>query len=151
MVARLLCLALTVVALASCGTGEKLPPKPQLKVDRTSLGFGWEFGSGTFIGTKPQESLYIQNGGLENLKISSVDQSGDKEFTFEGPTKMELKGLERTFIRVVFAPTAEKAYRGELTIRSNAENTPQQVISLSGCGVKASTDGGGDPVSKICP
>lgn len=111
-------------------------------VDRDSIGFGQEFGSGTFIGTKPQESLILWNGGLEKLFISSVQLTGDREFTMEGPQKLELAGKERTFIRFIFAPTQVKTYSATLTIVSNAENAPQKVIGISGRGVSPSTDGG---------
>jgi hypothetical protein len=129
------------VGLFACGKGASLPQKPQLEVDRDSIGFGQEFGSGTFIGTKPQESLQISNGGLETLKISEVTYSGDSAFTREGPTETELDDGARAFIRIVFEPTAVRTYEGELTITSNAENAPVKVIQITGKGV-AAPDGG---------
>ena len=112
--------------------------------DRDSLGFGQEFGSGAFIGTKPTDSIQITNGGLENLEISSATYSGDQAFTAEGPLKMTLKGKETTFIRVIFTPTAEKLYTGSLLIVSNAESntksSPMKTIGISGRGF--APDGG---------
>ncbi|MBI3186021.1 MAG: hypothetical protein HYZ28_28120 [Myxococcales bacterium] len=118
-----------------------MPQKPQLVVDRDSIGFSQEFGSGTFIGTKPQESLMLQNKGLENLLITSVSMAGDSAFTINGPLKSELKGNERTYIQIIFAPTAEKNYSATITIVSNAENTPQKLVPVTGRGLKAGDAG----------
>lgn len=132
-----------VVALAACGK-PSYPQKPQLQVDRCAIGFAQEFGSGTFIGTRPQESLIIENGGLTNLVIDSVTPSGPDVSAFEvtGPTKMNLKGLERAYMRIVFAPTQARCYGMDLTIVSNAENLPTAVIHVSGRGVPAGSDAG---------
>lgn len=130
-----------LVALCACGK-ESMPQKPQLAVDRDSIAFGVEFGSGTYVGTAPQESLMISNGGLENLILSGVSLAGDKEFTIDGPLKSELKGKERTYLRILFAPKQVKSYSATLTINSNAENTPIKLVPISGRGV-AVPDGGG--------
>jgi hypothetical protein len=135
------------VALCACGKEEALPEKPQLRVDRDSIGFGQEFGTSTFIGTSPQDSLLLENRGLQTLKISAVTRAGDPEFTIDGPVDaqgkptVEIVGRGRAFIRVVFTPRAEKLYSGQITISSNAQNTPEKFIQLSGKGVKA-PDGG---------
>src|SRR5262245_16409560 len=92
-----------------CTGRDSMPQKPQLFVDRDTIGFGTEFGNATYVGTSPQESLLIKNMGLDNLVISSVDKSGDAVFTLEGPLSNELKGKESTFIRVFFTPTTAKA------------------------------------------
>lgn len=134
---RIVALAAAVLTFAvGCSSGSSsLPEKPQLIVDRDTLGFGQEFGSATFIGTAPQDSIQLTNGGLTDLTISSVAQSGDNVFQIEGPQKTTLKGNEKTFIRVVFAPTSEKVYSGSLLITSNAANLPMKTIGLSGSGL----------------
>ncbi|MBS1149917.1 MAG: putative lipoprotein [Myxococcaceae bacterium] len=124
-----------------------MPQKPQLIVDRESLGFGQEFGSGVYIGTMKTDSIQIQNGGLEDLKIESAAYTGDQAFVPEGPLKLTLKGKETTFIRVLFTPTAEKVYNGSILIVSNAEtnattkSSPMKTIGISGRGFKPG-DGG---------
>ena len=132
-----------VVALAACGK-QQLPQNPQLRLDRCAVGFAQEFGSGTFIGTRPQESLIIENGGLSNLVISSVTTGGPDVSAFEvtGPTKTTLKGLERAYVRIVFTPTQERCYAMDMTIASNAENSPNQIIRVSGRGVDPASDAG---------
>ncbi|MHB8875317.1 MAG: Ig-like domain-containing protein [Myxococcaceae bacterium] len=129
------------LALFACGK-ESLPQKPQLITDRDSIGFGQEFGSGTYIGTKPQESLLIENKGLEDLVITSISPSGDTEISIEAPSSLTVKGKGHTFIRIFFEPKAAKIYSSTLTIVSNAENAPQKLINISGRGIVPSTDGG---------
>ena len=124
-----------------------MPQKPQLIVDRESLGFGQEFGSGVYIGTMKTDSIQIQNGGLSDLKIESAAYTGDQAFVAEGPLKLTLKGKETTFIRIIFTPTAEKVYTGSILIVSNAElnattkSDPNKEIGISGRGFKPG-DGG---------
>ena len=130
-----------IVCLWGCGK-PTLPDHPQLHLDRDSIGFGQEFGSATFIGTRPQESLLLENGGLEPLVISSVTLTGDSAFTLDGPTSNEVKGKDHTFLRVIFAPTQSKTYSGTLNILSNAENAPQKTVAVTGAGVKQPTDAG---------
>jgi hypothetical protein len=131
------------VALAACGK-QTLPQKPQLSLDRCSVGFAQEFGSGTFIGTRPQESIIIENGGLTDLVISGVTSSGADTSAFEvsGPTKTTLKGLERAYLRIVFAPTESRCYAMDMNIASNAENAPNATLRISGRGVPVGSDGG---------
>jgi hypothetical protein len=125
-------------ALLALGTGceedETPPQKPQLNVNREVVDLG-----PVFIGTKPQDSLMIENGGLETLTITEVTKQGSSAFTFTGPTKMELAGRERAFIQVVFEPKAPQTYDGTLVIKSNAENAPEKSVELTGRGVDGGT------------
>ena len=135
------------IIVASFGCGKmSLPQKPQLIVDRASLGFGQEFGSCTRIGTAPQDSIKLENGGLEDLVISSAKYTGDSVFTIMGPPKTTLKGKEVTFIQVIFMPTAEKVSNGSIEVLSNAEASdaggPKKILAISGRGCIVSTDGG---------
>lgn len=136
-----------MVASTGCGK-ESLPQKPQLVVDRESLGFGQEFGSGAFIGTMKSDSIQITNGGLETLTIQSAAYTGDPAFVVEGPIKLTLTGKTTTFMKVTFTPTAEKVYTGNILIVSNAENnamthsSPMKSIGISGRGFKFNPDGG---------
>ena len=141
----------STIIVASFGCGKvSLPQKPQLIVDRASLGFGQEFGSCTRIGTAPQDSIKIENGGLEDLIISSVTYSGDSAFMINGPAeggmpKTTLKGKENAFIQVIFTPTAQKIYNGSIELDSNAQATdgggPKKILTVSGRGC-VDSDGG---------
>jgi hypothetical protein len=131
------------VLVCSQGCGPSTGPAPlkekaQLIVDRDSIGFSQEFGSGTRIGTAPQESIKLENGGKEDLVISTVTYSGDGAFKMNGPEKKTLGAREFTFIQTIFTPTADKVYSGTITIMSNAENAPTKTIGVSGRGI----DGG---------
>ncbi|MFT3709943.1 MAG: hypothetical protein QM817_20115 [Archangium sp.] len=150
---RTLLVGLTTLAIlsgfAACGKPpvpcdpDTLTEKPQVCPDRDSLGFAQEFGSGTFIGQKPQDSLIIRNGGIADLNVTTVNYTGDSEFqvTTEPDTlPTAVKGNKYFYIRVIFAPTESKRYSGTITMSSNAENAPMKTFGLSGCGVP--TDGG---------
>jgi len=148
-----------VVGFVGCGNppapcaGDSLLQRPQLCPDRDSLGFAQEFGSGTFIGTKPVENLAIRNGGIEDLTLSAVATTGDPAFKFSASWDdtpgdndipgISVKGNTTVFIQVEFAPTQAKQYTASVTVTSNAENSPQKVFQVSGCGVPA--DGGASP------
>jgi hypothetical protein len=127
--------------------GESLMPDPHACPDRASLGFAQEFGTGTLIGTAPQESLAIRNGSVADLKIDDVTFSGDSAFTVtaEPMTPATIKGNKYMYLRVVFAPTQAKQYTGTITMKSNAVNYDGGVLQfpVSGCGIPA--DGGASP------
>lgn len=133
---RALTIGLAIVALQSCSQGPTLPQKPQLKLDRSSLGFGQEFGSGTFVGTEPTQSLQISNAGQDTLNIMSVTLDGPDKgaFTQMGPTSMTLKSGDQTFVQLIFTPTAAKLYTASLTITSNADSA----VSMTNCGPNCS-------------
>jgi hypothetical protein len=134
-------LSVIFLALAACGNEQEPPVEPTLFLDRESLGFGQEFGLGTYVNTEPIESLYIENQGQQPLEITEVTKSGASEFKFalpEQPTAEKPVRLEygkRTFIQVSFKPTRAQKYEGKLLIKSNAANAPTKEILLSGVGV----------------
>ncbi len=145
-----------LMGLAACGNtagkpcdGEFLAAKAQLCVDFDSLGFGQEFGTGTYIGTEPPRSLSITNGGITDLVLESVTTNGDPAFRYVASwdggigVGAVIKGKQKAFMTVYFKPAQAKAYTGNITIKSNAENAPSKSIGVSGCGVPA--DGGSSP------
>lgn len=128
------------------GDPEYLTSGPQACADRASLGFAREFGSGTFIGVKPQDTLTIRNGGIADLAITSATYNGDPAFTLTtepATLPANITGNKYFYMRVVFAPTEAKLYTGKITVLSNAENTPTREFEISGCGVPM--DGGSSP------
>jgi hypothetical protein len=137
---------------AACGKppvvcdGDSLSSAAQVCSDRDSLGFGLEFGTGTRIGTAPQDSLTIRNGGIADLTITSADLSGDNAFkltTEPAVVPATIKGNKNFFMRVVFAPTEARRYSAKIVVQSNGENFPSKEFTLSGCGIP--TDGGTSP------
>jgi hypothetical protein len=124
---------------ASLGCGPKPPPdNPFITVDRASIGFGQEFGSGTFIGMKPMESLSINNEGLGDLTISAITLTGDPQFTMMPATTppVTVKGMQSTFVALFFSPDQAKIYTANLNIKSNAENTMSLDVAISGKGIE---------------
>ncbi|MBL8910713.1 MAG: hypothetical protein JNM17_08435 [Archangium sp.] len=153
---RTLLVGLTTIAIlsgfAACGKPavpcepDALTQNPQVCPDRDSLGFRREFGSGTLIGQKPQESLIIRNGGLTDLNVTSVNISGDPAFTMTtepATLPTAVKGNKYFYIRVIFDPREARLYTGSITMASNAENSPSKTFEISGCGIPA--DGGTSP------
>jgi hypothetical protein len=146
---RTLWLPIILLALAGCGEGEeiKLEKGPYLQVDRESLGFGLEFGSGTFIGTTGFNSLYLENRGDQPLKLTGVSKTGNAAFTLRLPTELAegqplvLESLKRAFIEVQFKPQDVKLYQGVLAIKwDNAGTEVTKEIALSGCGIRPPND-----------
>jgi hypothetical protein len=120
---RTLLFPIITLALAGCGGDDdvKLEKGPFLFVDRESLGFDQEFGSGTYLGRSTFNTLYIENRGDEPLELT------------EEPVRIESR--KRAYIEVQFTPTEARVYRGKFTLKSNAANAPLRDIALSGCGI----------------
>ena len=139
---RPLWIPIILLSLAGCGEdGVELEKGPFLKVDRDSLGFDQEFGSGTYVGATGFNSLYIENGGDAPLEISKISKSGSGTFSVRLPTELAegktltLESLKRTFIEVQFKPGEARVYEGKLLIESNAANAAMKEILLSGKGL----------------
>lgn len=128
------------------GDPDVLTSAPQACADRQSLGFAREFNSGTFIGTKPVDTLSIRNGGVQDLVINTATYSGDPAFTVTTQPPMvpaTIKGNKYFYMQVAFAPTEARLYTGKITVQSNGAQNPERIFEISGCGVP--TDGGTSP------
>lgn len=116
---------------------------PTLMTSQNALAFGLEFGSGTFIGTAPVNSLVVTNTGQAPLGITGTTQAGDSAFALQGPNDVSqhrqttVTYNQQVFYQVVFNPTQARQYNGSFTIHSNASNAPDKVILLTGCGIVA--------------
>jgi hypothetical protein len=151
---------MVVVAFSACGAKpsgpcdpDQLAAKAQLCPDRLSLGFGLEFNRGEFIGTSPIDNFVLRNGGVEDLVFNSVIVNGDSAFKYTASWDSDpndatipgatVKANQVVLVQVEFTPRAAKLYTGSLKIVSNAQNTPDLTLQVSGCGVPA--DGGTSP------
>ncbi|MDY7226530.1 hypothetical protein [Hyalangium rubrum] len=139
---RTLLLPIILLALAGCGEDEEaLKEGPFLFLDRESLGFDVEFGSGTYVGATGFNTLYIENRGDQPLEIKQVTKSGDGVFTLRLPQELSegkslvLESRKITFVEVQFKPTQAKDYTGTFTIESNAGNGATKAIPLTGRGI----------------
>lgn len=109
---------------------------PRLDLDRNSLGFGLEFSSGTWLGTTPQQSLLIRNGGGQALQLGGAVLGGADAtaFTVAQPTpSLPLADGEQSFVRVLFTPAQARPYSATLTLTSNAG--PPVTVPLAGEGL----------------
>jgi hypothetical protein len=126
----------SILAVLACGP--KPPPDNAfITTDRGSIGFGQEFGSGTTIGQMPQENLAVNNLGLADLHITAITFTGDSAFTVKPlvAPPITVKGMQSTFVNIIFNPTEPKMYTGKINIASDAENTKSLDVPISGLGI----------------
>jgi hypothetical protein len=128
-------------ALAGCGNETEIPKEPTLFTDRDEMAFNREFGSGTFVGQTGFNSLVLENRGEGTLQITGITVSAPSQFKvtlpegFTAETPLALETYKRAFVQVEFRPTDNIEYTGTLTIKSNAANAAEKVITLNGLGV----------------
>jgi len=134
-------LPLAFFALAACGNETEIPKEPTLFTDRDEMAFNREFGSGTYVNTTAYNSLVMENQGEQTLEITDISMSAPSQFKLVLPegftpgTPLALTTNKRAFLTVEFRPTDDVEYMGTLTIKSNAANAPEKVITLNGLGV----------------
>ena len=131
--------AVIMLGLAACENQPPPPDAPQIRLDKASLGFGQEFGTGTYLGTQTPDALIVMNEGLQDLVISSVSKSGDTtgSFTIDSVTTTPIPYNDEGFIRVIFRARDAGVVTATMTINSNAANSPSLDVPLSGRGVDA--------------
>lgn len=109
---------------------------PEIQVSNTALDF-----QEVPINTSKTLSTEISNTGDQDLVISelAVDRDFDPEgvFTITNPPSLPLtlKPNQKYTLNVKFFPTEEKVYFSSIKIKSNANNTPDEIITLDGVGV----------------
>jgi hypothetical protein len=135
--------ALVAAALMACPGGEELHEKAWLHVSRDP----WIMDT-VYVGTRPQDFLYMENQGLETLVLTSVDLSGSGAFTrlpqqtnpedggiITNPTSFSIEPRKRSYFTLVFNPPREGTFTAQVTINSNAANTPTKVIDVTASAV----------------
>ena len=139
---RHLCFPIILLTLAGCGGDDvKLEKGPFLFVDRESMGFDQEFGSGTYVGASTFNTLILENRGDKPLEITEVVKTGPAEFILTPPeglapgSPIRLESLKRAYVQVQFKPTQAKDYTGKLTIKSNSKDGTEKVVDLVAKGV----------------
>ncbi len=111
---------------------------PEIQVSNTALDF-----LEVPINTSKTLSTEISNTGDQDLVISelAVDRNFDPDgvFTITNPPSLPLtlKPNQKYTLNVKFLPTEEKVYFSSITIKSNANNTPDEIITLDGVGAAA--------------
>jgi hypothetical protein len=102
----------------------------QLSASYTSLNFG-----NVNLGSPATQNVALTNTGNSNVNISSASASG-AGFSETGGSNETLTPNQSTTITVTFKPGAVGAASGNLSVASNAQNSPL-TISLSGTGVQS--------------
>ena len=116
-----------VIPLA--GTG--VSPVAQLTASPASLSFG-SFTTGT-SGT---QSVTLANTGNSSVSVSQISISGAGFSATGFALPVTLAAGQSTYFSVTFAPTTTGSLSGNVTVTSNATNSPL-AISLSGSGAAA--------------
>jgi hypothetical protein len=113
------------------GTGvAKAPQTSQLTPNSTSVSFG-----NVTVGTPTTQTVTLTDVGTANVSISGVTVTGSG-FSASGGSNVTLAPNKSVNISVTFNPTAKGGVQGNLSISSNASNSPLK-IPLSGTGVSA--------------
>ncbi|MCU1239275.1 MAG: hypothetical protein JWO71_1, partial [Candidatus Acidoferrum typicum] len=103
------------------------------------------FGS-VVVGTKNTQAITLANSGTANLVISQATVSGSG-FGFSGLTlPLTVAPGKTAAFTVSFAPSADSGATGNLSLISNASNSPTS-IALSGTGVVAAVQVTASPSS----
>jgi hypothetical protein len=106
------------------------PSPGQLTASATNLNFGNVIVSGNNT-----LSATLTNAGSSNIAISSVSVSGAGYDASGVPTGLILTPGYAATLNVIFAPAATGGVTGNVTVTSNASNSPAS-ITLSGKGVQ---------------
>ncbi|MCP3105045.1 hypothetical protein LZ198_39885 [Myxococcus sp. K15C18031901] len=136
-------LPIILFSVAACGeSSEEFPKAPQIITDRDEMAFNREFGSGTYIGTENFNSVSVTNKGQDTLEITDIVLSGPSDFRIKLPegftpgTPLQVATNKRVFIEVGFKPREAREYTGSITIKSNAGNLPEKVVTLNALGIQ---------------
>ena len=112
------------------GTGAAAPVA-QLSTNPASVSFG-----NVIVGNTGTHSVTVSNTGNVSVTISQIATSGSG-FNLTGVTvPLALSPGQASTYTAQFAPTAAGAASGQISIASNASNSPT-LISLSGTGIAA--------------
>ena len=94
------------------------------------------FGNQDIVTTSAPLMVALQNSGTSNLNVSGITASPSQFAVAAAPVLPLTLGPGKSVnIGVTFAPTAQGAVSGTLTIATNASATPT-TVSLSGAGVQ---------------
>lgn len=116
------------------GTGAKAV----IEISESSLNF-----STVKLGETAERELKISNTGAAPLLISEISANGG--FQLGGAHPTSLNPGETIIISISFQPSGEGNYNGLLTIRSNAPDSPELLVPISGNSLNLS------PVISISP
>jgi hypothetical protein len=107
---------------------------PRIATFPARVDFGVDAGTPVDVGLVGTMTLTIKNSGSGTLTLTSVNLSGDPEFTATRPASMDIAADAGTDITITFSPMDVRNYGGRVTIQSNAKNVPTAGITVMGLG-----------------
>jgi len=114
-------------------SGSGVAASAQLAASPTSLSF-----ANVSVGSSSSQTVTLNNSGNSSASVSQLNVSG-AGFTASGlTTPLSLAAGQSTTFTVAFAPTAAGSVSGNISVTSNATNSPTKV-SLSGTGAIPTT------------
>jgi hypothetical protein len=128
-------------AAIGCGGGGSnpgdLPVQPQIITDRDTI-----VDQAIYANQQQTQNLGVENGGQQDLVVSSYALVGDPEIVLvnttlaqpDGTSNNTVKSGKTAYIVMTCKPTTVgQTVSANLTINSNAANKPQKVVPVS-CG-----------------
>lgn len=119
------------VTVSLSGTGSS--STRTLSLSSTSLSFGNEL-----VGGSNTMQLTVKNAGNSSVLISQLSVSGTAFSTVGGLGGVTLGAGQSAYLLVLFAPKTTGFQTGNITITSNAVNSPG-TVSMSGTGISSTT------------
>lgn len=132
--------AFALVTFASCTCGDRFTNTTStLAVEPSSLDFG-----DVPLGTPRTLDFKLRNSGTAPIAFAANTASGlnATEFALPELNGVELQASAEQSRTVQFTPTVEGDATVQLTLHSNANNSPEFVVFIHGRGVNASVDAG---------
>lgn len=113
------------------GTGVSGTQTGTLSATPTSLAFG-----NVNVGSSSSKTVSVQNTGSASVMVSNTTLSGNGYAVTGMGSNQSLAAGQSTALTVVFAPTTAASSSGDISVASNASNSPLN-IGLSGTGMQA--------------
>ena len=104
-----------------------------ISVSPSTLSFGNEE-----LGGHETLTVTIKNTGNSNVTVSSISESNSQLGTSGGVSGATLSAGQSATLNVTYSPTAAGAFRGQVTVNSNATDTPL-TITATGTAFNPST------------
>ncbi len=123
----------------SCQCGSHLASADGLAVSPPALDFG-----DVVVDTQAVKALTLTNQGGGNLTLESASVSGDANFQPQGFSSSTLGPGDAVQLQIAFTPTSVGPHAGTLTIGTDADQSPNTLVQLSGVGVLEAVDAGPD-------
>ena len=133
-------MALALFGLAGCGAASP-PSTPTLQLpfnSSASAPVPFNGAQGVLVGSTGYFAFGLLNGGTASLTVQSVTYAGDPAMAlqpFSESLPATLSFNQEFVVPLTCTPSAADSYAGNVTITSNAANTPVAVVYLDCVGM----------------